>query len=87
MIAGLCTQGFRTGETSLALPDRPAEEDDSVPGHWSVSDHRQEAVFCVPMIRYNKCIHNGNGCSDSLSVMAMVSENEKICKYIVFSKA
>lgn len=83
MIGGLCTQGFWTGETSLALPDRPAEED----GPWSVSDHRQEAVFCVSMIRYNKCIHNGNGCSDSLSVMAMVSENEKICKYIVFSKA
>ena len=58
-----------------------------VPGHWSVSDHRQEAVFCVSMIRYNKCIHNGNGGSDGLSVMAMVSENEKICKYIVFSRA
>ena len=48
---------------------------------------RQETVICVPMIRYNKCIHNGNGGSDGLSVMAMVSENEKICKYIVFSRA
>ena len=59
----------------------------SIVHYWSVSLITDWAVLCLLMFRYNKCIHNGNGRGDSLSVMAMVSENEKICKYIVFSRA
>ena len=43
---GLCTQGFLTEEeTSPVSPDRPAEED-SVTGHWTVSDETRDCDLC-----------------------------------------